>query len=1304
MKKVLLFVPVVALVMGCQRQELDVDNHLSTSAQKLTFEASFEDSHETRTVTHDGTKVLWSPHEQINIFYGSGSGSCFVSDNETETTSAHFSGVLTAFTGTTEGGDYLSFWGVYPYNADNTCTGESVSVYLPVNQIATEGSFANNTVLEVAKSPGLSLKFQYGCSLFRFTVEGNNVTRVTLRGNNGETLAGRVNVTMASDSGTGTDVPTWSPSTVEGYGSETVSLSAPAGSTLTPYVSYYMAVLDQTLENGLTLLIETTDDQLGVFKYSSAFPFARGIASAITKIDTRATFESLWVDMGDGLEWASMNVGASYSEDYGDLYAWGETVPIAEVYANDPAHEFNSSFVDVATEVFGEGCRMPTLEEWQTLLDETKFEWNWDSQKKGYTVRSLNNNNTIFLPAAGSYGEPEVGYVEVGETGNYWSSTKNPDNSVNYFWFADGYKNTGNWGRSAGCSVRAVRAVSASVPEYVDMGNGMNWATMNLGASSPEEIGDYFAWGETAPKSSYTQDNYNVTEFQDAAAANLGSGWRMPSKDEWAFLVDNCDWEWTSVNGVNGYSVTNNDTGNSIFLPASGRMENSSQIDSDQGWYWTLTKYPTDNTSAYELFFMSGSYRDANNTSDYYYGLPIRPVYDPQPLIDDHEYVDMGDGMLWATCNVGADSPEDYGDYFAWAETEPKDDYSWSEYKYGISGNLTKYKGSDGKTILEAEDDAATANWGDGWRTPTDAEWTWLQENCTWVWKTTDDGYANNGYLVTASNSNTIFLPAAGDRYGTSLYFAGSYGGFWSSSLNEDDSDSARYVYFNSEGVLRSYDDRFLGFSLRPVYMPRIAVESLSLDTQSLSLQDGESAQLSAIISPDNATEQGVIWSSSNESVVTVDVDGKIHAVGGGYATITATTVDGSNLTASCSVEVESRYVEMAPGFFWAKMNVGAESASEPGDLFAWAESTPKTEFTWSNYTHGTSASSLTKYVMDSSYGTVDSKRVLEDADDAVKANWGDGGRIPTASEWQWLLDNCTWTLGYNNGVRGYTVTSNVEGYTSNSIFIPTTSSGTGPNGSTARWGYYWSSTLFRSKTDESGINSSQARSIYISSYNDGEYGFDTLDGYRFRGRSVRAVKGTLPDIRGHAYVDMGNGLKWATMNVGADSPTEYGDYFAWGETKTKSEYSWSTYAHGTSSSSLQTYVTDASYGEVDNIIVLWDWDDAASSNWGGTWRMPTDDEWTWLQNNCTWVWTTENGVNGRKVTSNITGNSIFLPAAGYRGGTSLSNAGSNGYYWSSSLYTGYSSFAWYVSFYSGSVGRNRDYRYSGRSVRPVSE
>ena len=198
--------------------------------------------------------------------------------------------------------------------------------------------------------------------------------------------------------------------------------------------------------------------------------------------------------------------------------------------------------------------------------------------------------------------------------------------------------------------------------------------------------------------------------------------------------------------------------------------------------------------------------------------------------------------------------------------------------------------------------------------------------------------------------------------------------------------------------------------------------------------------------------------------------------------------------------------------------------------------------------------------------------------------------------------------------------------------------------------------------------------------------------------------------FNGHAYVDLGlpSGTLWATCNVGATTPEGYGDYFAWGETEPKTTYNWSTYkyANGTSDydPQLTKYCNYSFFGYngfTDTLTILLPEDDAATANWGDGWRMPTADQWRELRDNTYVAWTTINGVNGRLYTAN-NGNSLFLPAAGFRYDSCLNNAGIDGKDWPSSLYTDNPGFAWDFYFHSGFDNVSIYYRYSGQSVRPV--
>ena len=196
-----------------------------------------------------------------------------------------------------------------------------------------------------------------------------------------------------------------------------------------------------------------------------------------------------------------------------------------------------------------------------------------------------------------------------------------------------------------------------------------------------------------------------------------------------------------------------------------------------------------------------------------------------------------------------------------------------------------------------------------------------------------------------------------------------------------------------------------------------------------------------------------------------------------------------------------------------------------------------------------------------------------------------------------------------------------------------------------------------------------------------------------------------------HKYVDLGlpSGTLWATCNIGAENPEDYGDYFAWGETtgynNGKTTFSWSTYTLCNGNKyTITKYCTRSSYGTIDNKTELAPEDDAAYVNWGSEWRMPTHAQLEELLNssNTTITWTTLNGVKGRKISKKTDPSVyIFLPAAGYRY-TSLDGAGSSGNYWSRSLGAITNSCAYYLGFFSDDIDCDYFSRFYGYSVRPV--
>ena len=414
------------------------------------------------------------------------------------------------------------------------------------------------------------------------------------------------------------------------------------------------------------------------------------------------------------------------------------------------------------------------------------------------------------------------------------------------------------------------------------------------------------------------------------------------------------------------------------------------------------------------------------------------------------EMVDLGlpSGLLWASCNLGGENPEDYGDHYAWGELIPKNEFSWENYLWGgpASEDISKYNIADGLVVLEPEDDVATVTYGGKWRIPTAAEFEELMDptNCYWEWQSLNNV---NGFQITSkTNGNSIFLPVAGWGDELGIQYSGHTGSYWTSQLCEVYGSPSRKEAALGINILNYSNHinsrpagyyRNMGSTIRPVYGDFIRAEAIQLSiNNTVELSEHSYYLLTPTITPTSASIQTVHWESSDNSIATV-TGGEIISIRTGEANISASTTDGA-VTTNSNIKVHPvEYVTpgkvdmgFPSGTLWATYNLGATKPEESGVLFAWGELAPKDEYTYDNYRWPWGQYGLEKY------NKIDGLTTLQPEDDAAFTILGDCWRIPTKEQVEELNneDYCTWTESSMNGVPGFTVTSRINGQ---SLFFP---------------------------------------------------------------------------------------------------------------------------------------------------------------------------------------------------------------------------------------------------------------------------
>jgi len=747
--------------------------------------------------------------------------------------------------------------------------------------------------------------------------------------------------------------------------------------------------------------------------------------------------------------------------------------------------------------------------------------------------------------------------------------------------------------------------------------------------------------------------------------------------------------------------------------------------------------------------------------------------------VNGHECLPMGDSVLWATTNMGADSVYQGGDYYAWGDPVVNGSYGWETYRFGSipSGNCSRYAGSDTLTLIP-EDDAAHVGWGGLWRMPTEEDlerlYAWGEYSRSLV--TDYKGTGAKGVIYTrrggAFEGNSLFLPAAGVQDHTSITHADT-GYYWSSTLHREANTTrhARVMVFFTQtdeylnSCITSYADRCAGLSIRPMLVSD-SLAQLSLvevayagdGSWSFTMPDaGVVVRATGCGDPalawsrtedniymgsdwsqpvlDNPAGLTVHYGSSDTTVATIDSNGTMTIVGAGSATLYAVHYraqgDGYSYDSvaytltlmpvdTLTVMVNDAWMGTAglQGGYLTEIVGG--SYRVPHGATVVAEATPRNCHSFAGWSNGHIGvtDTLTVSHNDTLIASFVQDTVIQsEVTDTVYGQlyWHGHNYDSTGT----YIDTVQTTEGCDSIVVLH-LTVYPKSYRLDSIPMGWTVTVDGESVAV---------TLYSAPSDTLGYAMVPERSQVVLTpiYPD----------------RVDSVSLETSPTNGHEYVDLGNGLWWATCNVGANSVYQAGDYFAWGEVETHYSsidplvwkegfddgYSEWNYRLGrvayydvyyddeyyeTDSFMVFTKYCDSNIfgynGYTDTFTVLEPMDDAAHVYWGGAWRMPTVAEFDSLMANpSTYHWADNyqgSGVSGLVFLGN--GDSIFLPAGGgmFSDGVGVKYDSTDCRYWTASFFKDftypYYAFALdYSPWYQGTIGSYREWGYN---IRPVMD
>ena len=758
-------------------------------------------------------------------------------------------------------------------------------------------------------------------------------------------------------------------------------------------------------------------------------------------------------------------------------------------------------------------------------------------------------------------------------------------------------------------------------PDEIDLGLSVKWASFNLGATAPEENGDYYAWGELKRKGSFDKQynwssykwynegiaditKYNtdqgstyfdnlveLEEDDDVAHVKLRGDWRMPTKDEYQELLDNCTSEWLRINGVYGRKYTSTKAGFTdkwIFLPAAGHgflnsiinvgeegFYSSSSLDVDQsGWSWVLQ---FDNNNAHTGIW----------GCDRYNGASIRPVSTSVTSVTlNKASLTLVEGNMATLVATVEPQKSAIGKVVHWSSSDE------SVAIVDQNGNIRILQGGNATITAECGGKSAECD--------------------------------ITAYSIQVPNVVDLGLSVMWGSFNLGAYAQEGYGNYyaWGETETKAEYTDNNYKWYSSGGNI------YGGFSYTK-YNSDAYYGTVD------NLVELESEDDAAYVKLTDGLPKTDDWRMpiADEFAELID-----------NCTVESTTINGIE---------GSKFTSKIAGYtnkwiFFPYSGNMRTSPSGNGVGFYWSSS-GETDALYYYNAHIFYVFPSNQYLaleIPRTYGCT------------IRPVFGPRAIALSSVN----LDKTELTI-VRGGYKQLTATVLPNNATVNTVIWRS-----------------WNESV--ATVDQNGM---------VHAISPGRTRVEAKCGTKIEYCTVIVFP---------APVDLGLSVKWAAWNLGASSPEGYGNYYAWGETETKSDYSVNTYQwyNNGNDHDILKYNTNNNYGAVDNYVELRQADDVAYTILGTGWRMPTEAETIELFQNCTWTETTQNGVHGVEVRGN-NGNSIFLPESGVMNGVNLNSTGTFGLYWTSSLVQPNTGRSYQVASYSTMSSLNR---HLGLTIRPV--